>query len=295
MKRSMPEWVEGWLFASPYLIHTLVFFVIPFFWSAFLVVFRWNLISPQRDFVGIQHFVEAFGSNRVWSAFTVTYKFLIIFVPVVMAFSIVLALIVHNLPRFKHIFAVGYFLPYLASGVAVGHVVLGAISFTSPFSRLLRDILGYVPDWFGNPALATLVISAMLIWKLSGYYSLIFLAGLQSIPTSIYEAAKIDGAGPWTQFWKITLPLLYPSISTVITLAVGITFSIFTEPFVLTGGGPELATHTWQLEIYYQAFERFRGGYAATIAVLNAIVTFVTILIIRRLTKAWGARYGFTE
>jgi len=109
----------------------------------------------------------------------------------------------------------------------------------------------------------------------------------------LYEAAALDGAGPFTQFWRITLPLLYPAFFTVLVLAVGTTFGIFTEPYVLTGGGPELATHTWQLEIYYQAFERFRAGYGTTVALINAVVTFTTILVIRRLTQSWGARHGF--
>ncbi len=285
--------VQGWLFASPYLIFTLVFFAIPVAWSIFLVFFEWNLISPQQTFVGLSNFAQALTSNRTVAAFLVTYKFLIIFVPTAMALSIGLALIIHHVPRFKQLFAVGFFMPYLASGVAMSQVVRGLISYNSPMNVFLRDTFGTSPDWLGDPWPATFVISAMLIWKLSGYYGLIFLAGLQGIPTVIYEAASLDGAGAWTKFWKITLPLLYPSFYTVLILAVGITFAIFTEPFVLTDGGPNLATHTWQLEIYYQAFERFQAGYGATVAVLNALVMFISILIVRRVVESWGARHGF--
>jgi len=103
----------------------------------------------------------------------------------------------------------------------------------------------------------------------------------------------LDGAGPFTQFRKITLPLLYPAFYTVLVLAVGLCFGIFTEPYVLTGGGPRFSTHTWQLEIYYQAFERFRAGYGATVAVLNAVATFVSVLLIRRIVESWGAKRGF--
>lgn len=285
--------VEGWLFVSPYLIFTIVFFLIPVGWSLFLVFFNWNMISPVRTFVGLQNFVQAVTNNRTLAAFLVTYKFLIIFVPITTALSIGLALIVHNVARFKQVFAVGFFMPYLSSGVAMGHVVRGLIAFNSPVNQFLRQTFGSSPDWLGEPWLATLVISGMMIWKLVGYYALIFLAGLQGIPSEIYEAASLDGAGAWSKFWKITLPLLYPSFNTVIILAVGITFAIFTEPFVLTAGGPNLATHTWVLEIYFQAFERFRAGYGATVAVLNAVVMFISILIIRRVVEAWGARYGY--
>ena len=286
---------EGWLFVSPYLLFTAVFFAIPLVWSLVLIFYNWNLISPTKTFVGFKHFVEAVKSPRVWSAFFVSFKFLAIFVPVVMGASIVLALIIDSVRHFKRTLAVGFFMPYLASGVALSLVVQGILSYTSPLNEFLRRVTGGSPDWLGTPTLAVIVIASMLIWKFAGYYALIFLSGLQSIPKSLHEAAQTDGAGAWIRFWKITLPMLFPAFYTVLILSSGIVFSIFTEPFVLTKGGPNLATQTWQLEIYYQAFERFRAGYGATVAVLNAVVTFAAILIIRRLANWWGGAYGFEK
>jgi len=283
----------GWLLASPYLLSAIVFFLIPLGWSLSLVFFDWNVISPVRTYVGLDNFREGLSSPRVYNAFINTYKFLAIIVPSALVFSLCLALIVQHLPRLKQFYAVGFFLPYLASGVAIGLVVRGLLSYDSPLNEFLRQVLGSSPRWLRDPVWATLVISFMIVWKLSGYYSLIFLAGLQGIPRELYEAAALDGAGPFTQFRKITLPLLYPAFYTVLVLAVGICFAIFTEPYVLTGGGPRFATHTWQLEIYYQAFERFRAGYGATVAVLNAVATFVSILLIRRAVESWGAKRGF--
>jgi multiple sugar transport system permease protein len=208
---------------------------------------------------------------------------------------VLLAVIIHSIPKFKQFFAVGYFTTYLASGVAVSHVVSGIVGYQSPLNTMLRNVTGSSPDWLGEPWLATFVVSAMLIWKFSGYYTLIFLAGLQGIPQVYYESAELAGAGGWQKFIRITFPLLYPSFFTVLVLASGITFTIFTEPFVLTGGGPQLATQTWQLEIYYQAFERYRAGYGATVALLNAVVTFVSIALIRAGARAWGRRVGMAE
>lgn len=283
----------GWLLASPYLLTAILFFLIPLGWSLSLVFFDWNLISPVRNYVGFSNFTEALTSPRVHNAFLNTYKFMAIIVPSVIIVSLGLALIVHHLPYLKQFYAVGFFLPYLASGVAISLVVRGILSYDSPLNEFLRAIFGTSPRWLRDSFWATLVISAMIVWKLSGYYALIFLAGLQSIPRELYEAAALDGAGPFTQFRKITLPLLYPAFYTVLVLAVGLCFGIFTEPYVLTGGGPRFATHTWQLEIYYQAFERFRAGYGATVAVLNALVTFISILLIRRVVESWGMRRGF--
>ena len=291
MKRQKE--LGGWLLASPYLLSAIVFFLIPLGWSLSLVFFDWNLISPTRTYVGLGNFREAVTSPRVYNAFANTYKFMAIIVPGVLLASLCLALIVQHLPWLKQFYAVGFFLPYLASGVAIGLVVRGLLSYDSPLNEFLRQIFGSSPRWLRDPSWATLVISFMIVWKFSGYYALIFLAGLQGIPRELYEAAALDGAGPFTQFRKITLPLLYPAFYTVLVLAVGLCFGIFTEPYVLTGGGPRFSTHTWQLEIYYQAFERFRAGYGATVAVLNAVATFVSVLLIRRVVESWGAKRGF--
>ena len=122
----------------------------------------------------------------------------------------------------------------------------------------------------------------------------LFHQGLFNLSNELYEAASLDGANAWTRFWRVTLPMLYPSFYTVLILAVGTTFAIFTEPYLLTSGGPQNATLTWQLEIYYQAFEQLRASYGAAVALLNAVVTLITILIIRRLVSALGRRYGWT-
>lgn len=286
--------IQGWLFTSPYLIFTLIFFLIPLVYSIYLVFQNWNLISPTPEFVGLANFGEALTSPRVLQACLITYKFMAFFVPLIIAASIGLALIVHHLPKFKVLFSVGFFLPYLASGVVSSLVVRGLLSYTSPLNTFLRATFGSSPDWLGNGNLALGVIIGMLVWKFAGYYALIFIAGLQGIMPEIYEAASIDGANAWTTFWRITLPMLYPALYTVLILSVGISFSIFTEPFTLTQGGPQLATQTWQLEIYYQAFEQFRSGYGATVALLNAVITLISILVIRRVVEAWGRRNGWS-
>lgn len=293
MATARGKGLQGWLLTSPYIIHTIAFFILPALWSFALIFSQWNLISPQRQFVGLGNLREAITSPSVWNALYVSYRFMLIILPTVIVGSLILALITNAVPFAKSLFAVGFFLPYLSSGVAVSVVVRGLISFNSPINTFLRRTIGSSPNWLGNDNLAILLISGMIAWKLSGYYALIFLSGLQSIPKQVYEAASIDGASSWRQFWSITIPMLYPSMYTVVILAVGIMFSIFTEPYTLTSGGPQGATQTWQLEIFYQAFERFRAGYAATVALLNAVTTFATILVVRRLIEGLGRRWGY--
>lgn len=283
----------GWLFSSPYLIFATVFFMGPLIWSLYLSFTNWNLISPTYDFVGFKNFVKAFGAPGVRAAFWVTYKFMIVFVPLVTILSLGVAVIVKGLPRFRTVFLVGFFLPYLASGVVASLIVKGFLSHTSPVQVFLRNQLGLDIDWFGSGFSALLVVALIIAWKFTGYYALILTSGLESIDQEIYEAAAIDGVRDHQKFWRITLPLLYPAIYTTLILSFGTTFGIFTEVYQLTGGGPNFATNTWQMEIYNQAFKNLQAGYASAIAIMAALATFISIFIIRKLLEMWGRRHGW--
>ncbi|ANB55649.1 binding--dependent transport system inner membrane component family protein [Anoxybacillus sp. B7M1] len=283
----------GWLLASPYLIYSFIFFLFPLIWALYLAFTNWNLIAPDYETVGLQNFIEAFFSQSVRAAFWTTYKFMLMFVPIVVAGALFLALIIYSLPRLKGLFSVGYFLPYLASGVASAIVVKGVLSYNSPLNIFFRNHLGMDINWLDSPILAPLMIALMMAWKFVGYYALLFLSGLESIPKEIYEAAEMDGAVGWKRFWYVTIPMLYPSFYTVTILAVGLMFGIFTEPYVLTGGGPDYSTHTWQLEIYNQAFEKLNAGYGTAVAIINSIVTFASILVFRKILEKWGAKHGW--
>lgn len=291
--RKNQGWL-GWLFASPYLLYAIIFFLIPLVWSLFLSVTDWNLISPTYSFVGLENYAEALKSQGVQSAFFVTFKFMAVFVPLVIAFSIIVALIVQGLPRFKGLFLIGFFLPYLASGVVSSLIVKGILSYNSPLNEFLRGTFGLDINWLGSPFAALFVVALIIAWKFTGYYALILTSGFESISKDVYEAAMIDGVTPWQRFWKITLPLLYPALFTVLILSIGVTFGIFTEVYQLTGGGPNFATNTWQMEIFTKAFTNLQAGYASAIAIIASIVTFVAIYIIRKLLELWGKRNGWT-
>lgn len=284
----------GWLFTSPYLIFTTIFFLLPLLWSFWLALTDWNMISPEINFVGLQNFVEAMKSKAIQSAFIVTYKFLIVFVPMAMIISMVIALLVNSLPKFKGLYMVAFFLPYLSSGVVTSLIVKGFLSFNGSFSVFLRTRFGVDIDWLGNPTSAIIIVSLMIAWKMSGYYGLILASGLENINKEVYEAADIDGANPWIRFWKITFPMMYPAFFTVMVLAIGISFGIFTEVYQLTGGGPNFSTNTWQMEIYNQAFINLKSGYASAVSLLASVVTFASIGVIRKLLEKWGEKYGWS-
>lgn len=234
-----------------------------------------------------------FRSPGVQAAFLVTFKFMAVFVPLVIVMSMIVAAIVHGLPKFKGIFLIGFFLPYLASGVVSSFIVKGLLSYNSPLNTTLRGKFGMDIDWLGSPFAALCVVAVIIAWKFTGYYALILTSGFESINAEIYEAAAIDGANAWQRFFKITPPMLYPAIYTVVILSIGVTFGIFTEVYQLTGGGPDYATNTWQMEIFTQAFKNLQAGYASAVAIVASVVTFLSIFVIRKLLEMWGKRNGW--
>ncbi|MGM0125919.1 multiple sugar transport system permease [Enterococcus sp. AZ194] len=284
----------GLILTSPYLIFTTTFFIIPLGWSLWLGFTNWNLISPDFSFVGLSNFLQALKSKNIFASFVSTYKFLIVLVPLSFVMSLMIAVIVNKLPRFKGIYLVLFFLPYLSSGVVSSLIVKGILSYDSPINHFFRDRLGLEINWLGNPVTVIFVISFMIAWKMSGYYALILVSGLNSIDPAVYEAAEIDGASKMKQFFSLTMPLMYPALYTVLTLAVGLSFGIFIEAYQLTGGGPDLATNTWQLEIYNQAFVNLNSGYASAIAIIASVVTFATIGVVKFLMQKWGEKNGWS-
>lgn len=287
-KSKSSEHKIGWALSAPYLVFGLVFFLIPLVWSLFLSFTDWNLISPQYKMVGFSNFLKAVADAKIHKAFFTTYKFFLLFVPCVLFSSMILALIIHSLPKFKTLFIIGYFLPYLASGVASSIVVRGLLSYESAINIWLRGSFGLNINWLNSATFAPMVIILIIVWKFSGYYALIIESGLESIPLEVYEAADIDGAVGLRRFFSITLPLLYPSFYTVSILATGVVFHIFTEPYLLTNGGPNGATNTWVLQIYDEAFNKLNTGYGSAVAIVAAIVTFLSIFVIRKILEKWG-------
>lgn len=279
----------GWLLMSPYILFGTVFFLIPLLWSLFLSFTNWNLISPNYSIVGFKNFIKAIGDPKVHQAFWATYKFFLMFVPTVLLSSMILALIIYYIPRLKTLFIIGFFLPYLASGVASSVVVRGLLGYDSSLNVWLRSNFGLNINWLNSELLAPMVIVLIMVWKFSGYYALIIESGLESIPLEVYEAADLDGVSGFRRFFQITLPLLYPAFYTVCVLATGVVFHIYTEPYLLTNGGPAGATNTWVLEIYNEAFNKLNTGYGSAIAILAALVTFLSIGVVRKVLEKWGA------
>lgn len=275
----------GWLFVSPFVLNAVILFLIPLGWAFWLAGTDWNLMSLTWNWVGLDNLAESLVDERVVAAFFNGLKFLAVVVPLIVLLSLAIGAVLHNVPpSLKGFFSVAFFVPYLTSGVATSVFVRYFFSYSSPLNLWLRD-LGVEIAWFTDPEPAYWIIVGVIVWKVVGYFSLFIFAAWESIPSEIGEAAELDGAGGFQRFLRITLPMIVPAIQSVLLLAAGLVYGIFSEPYLLTGGGPENATLTWQLLLFNTSFVNFRSGYGAVVAILMALCIFLTLRIIVALTK----------
>ena len=279
---------------APYLAYSLIFFLIPLIWAAWLSVMDWNLMSKDRTFVGLDNFKALFSDTRVQAAFVNSFRYLVPIVILCFLGGLVIALLVSKLPdKIKGFIAVLFFIPYLTSGVATSVVVKYFFNYNSVFNEFLREHFNLNVNWLTDEKFAFWVMVFIVVWKMSGYYALFILSGIESIDVEVNEAAALDGSCGLHKLIHVTLPMIMPTLTTVIVLATGLAFGIYTEPYLLTGGGPNLSTTSWQLEIYNASFTRFESGYGAAMAIASAIQIFITLRIINFITDRLNRKFGY--
>jgi multiple sugar transport system permease protein len=285
LSRRQREELFAYLCISPWLINFVLLIVFSMGASFVISLFDTNLMN-RTWFVGLDNFAELMDDKLFWKALVNTAYYSFTMVPVGTAFALMIAMILNQEVRAQGFFRTVYYLPSIVSGVAVA--ILWAWMY-HPDYGLINSLLGnlglfrIIPRirWIHSEEWAIPSLVVMSVWGTGGAM-LIFLAGLQSIPSALYEAATIDGAGAWRRFWNVTIPMLTPTILFSIIMRIVGSFQIFTQAFVMTEGGPNNATLTMVLYIYRKAFQQFHFGYASALAwVLFAVILIFTLLIIR--------------
>jgi multiple sugar transport system permease protein/sn-glycerol 3-phosphate transport system permease protein len=262
---------------APSLAGFLLFLVAPIFGVAALSLFDWNLMGAPT-FVGFDNYRDLAADSEVVRAVVNTIYYVLLNIPAQTVLALLLALALNRRIRGGRVLRVVFVLPWMAMPVALG--IIWSWVF-DPRYGMVNQALSLVgvegPNWLTDPAWAMPVIASVNIWQYTGYTMLILLAGLQAIPQTLHEAAAIDGSTPVQRFFKITLPLLRPSLFFVlVTNTIG-SFQIFDTVFVMTQGGPGGATDVLNFHIYQQGFQLFRSGYASALAmVLFALILLVT-------------------
>lgn len=279
----------GYALVSPYVLFFVLFVGYPLLFSIILVFHRWNVVTPM-EWIGLRNFERLFGDPLFYKSVGNTFVFLFVHIPLQLVAALGFALLLNMNVRLRGFFRTLYFLPVVVSGVVVTILWQQLYAYDSGLlNRLLAFMgAGRVP-WLVNPDVAMGSIAILATWKNVGIYIVMFLAGLQNIPTELYESSSLDGATPPRQFLKITLPLLNPTIVVVLVLSTIGGFSMFIEPYVLTGGGPMQSTLSAVLYIYNQAFYFSHMGYAATLGLVFAVIVFAVVLLQKRVVETDGA------
>ncbi len=276
MKKN--KWLP-YLFVSPYLLHFLVFVAFPVFFSLFLTFHKWNIIAPV-EYVGTANYSRMIHDRMFWKAIYNTFKFLIIHIPLQLIFALALAEFLNQNIKLKGFYRAAFFLPVIVSGVVVTILWQQLFGFdTGLINRLLVMLGAGKVGWLIDPDIAMGSIAVMATWKNVGLYVILFLVGLQTVPPSYYEAAEIEGASHWQKFRHITLPLINPTIFMVVILSTIGGFSLFIEPYIMTGGGPLNSTLSSVLYIYKQAFQYYHMGYSATLGFFFAFLILLVVMI----------------
>ena len=275
----------GYLMVSPYIIFFLLFVGYPLMFSLVLVFHKWNIIGPMR-FIGLGNFGQLLHDALFWKSLGNTLIFLAIHIPLQIIIALVIANILNQRIAARGFFRAAFFLPVVVSGVVVTILWQQLYSQeTGLFNTLLSRIgLPKVP-WLISTRLAMPSIAIMATWKNVGLYIVLFLTGLQTIPASLYEVADLDGASEVQKFFHVTIPMLNPTMVMVVILSTLGGFSLFIEPYVMTGGGPMNSTLSCVLYIYKQAFYFNHMGYAATLGFAVALIIMIVVIIQRKLVE----------
>ena len=283
--------LAGWAFAGPALAVIALFFLVPVLAALALSVTDFDIYAladlENLRFVGLGNYAALLTDPLFWKALGNTFYFVLVGVPLSIVASLGAALLLQSrLARFKPFFRTSFFAPVVTTVVAVA--VIWRYLFHTRYGLVNWALsgLGIDPvDWLGDPHWAMPTIILFAVWKNFGYNMLVFLAGLQSIPDELYEAASLDGAGAWRRFRHVTLPMLGPTFVFVGVVTMIASFQVFSEPYVMTQGGPLKSTLTLVLFMYEQGFRWWRLGYSASIAVVLFILTAVGTVIQLHLQK----------
>ena len=286
--------LAGWAFAGPALAMLALFFFIPVVLAFALSLTDFDLYAladiDDLRFAGLDNYAELLKTPLFWKALGNTFYFVLVGVPLSIALSLGAAMLLHGLAsRLTGIFRTAMFAPVVTTLVAVAviwryllHTRYGMINYG-------LDTLGIDPvDWLGDPNWAMPAIILFAVWKNFGYNMVILLAGLQTIPTDLYEAARIDGANGWQRFLHVTLPGLGPMLLLVSILTMAGYFQLFAEPYVMTQGGPVESTVSVLYFMYEQGFKWWNLGFASAVAFILFVIMFAITAVQYRLAQARG-------
>lgn len=282
---SRKEARSGWMFVGLWIVGLVFFGIGPIIASGVLSFTNYDVVSSPK-FAGFTNYVQMFQTPLFWQSLRVTALYTVLSVPLGILFSLILAIMLNANIKGLRFLRTAYYLPNVVSGVAVA-ALWGWIYNPDygPLNQILARLGINGPDWLGSTFWVVPALVIMSLWTVGGGM-VIYLAAIQQVPTSLYEAAKIDGAGVLKQHTKITFPMISPTIFFMLINGIIGSFQVFTQAYIMTTGGPANASYFFVLYLYNNAFQFFKMGYASALAWVLFIIMFLITAIL-----FWTSRY----
>ena len=286
-KRARREMRDGYLAILPWIIGFIIFFFLPVLKSIYYSFTQWSFMS-KPVWIGLDNYKYMFTNDPLfYKALSVTFNYVILSLPIKLILGVILALLLNMKLKGMSYYRTIFYIPAVISGVSVS---LMWMSLLQPDTGIINSILSLVgiqgPKWFWDPNWALPSVASISVWRVGGS-AVIYLAGLQNISPQLYEAAEIDGANKFNQFWKVTLPLLTPTLLFQLIIEMIGCFKVFTEAFVITQGGPLKATYFYLLYFYEEAFQNSNAGYASALVIILVIIIMTFTAIVKYTSKHW--------
>lgn len=276
-RRLRREYLLFLLFIAPNAVLLAVFAYWPIIFNGYLSLTSWDMLSPVKSFVGLENYGDMFSDPDFYGVLGRTFLFSGVVVIGCLILGLAVAMLLNQKLVGRNVVRTASFAPYVLSGVAMGTVWLFIFDPKIGLMKVLLEKVGIAgPAWMTDSKWALWGLAIVYLWKTIGFVAVVYMAGLQGMPTDLYEAAKIDGAGAWRLFRRITLPLLSPVTFFVVVVTIVGTFQAFDIIAIMTGGGPGGATTTISWYIYNQAFQALDAGHAGA----GALVMFVILIAI---------------
>lgn len=279
----------GWLFVLPSLLAFTLFMFLPILLGFWYSLTDYTGLSKDYSFIGIQNYLDLFGDRYFKVSIKNNVIYAVLYSAFTMLISLVLATFLNRLTRLRKLFRTVFFLPYISSMVSVA--IIWKMIFNAsdgPLNAILKQIgIANPPKWLASTDWALYAVIIVSVWKFCGYYMLIFLAGLQNIPDSLYESAALDGANAWQRYFHITLPMISPTVFLNLILITISSFQVFDLINIMTQGGPGMSTNVLAYRIYYEGFQRSHMGYASAIAYFLFAIILVITLFQFAMQKHW--------
>lgn len=287
-KRKRKEALTTVLYTIPAIILVTVMMYIPFIMSGYYSLTEWNGIAKDAEFIGLQNFVTIFSKSKDFvNALIFTGKYTLVFIIFSNVLALFLAVCLTKKFRGANLLRGVFFIPYIMSMTIVGFI--WKFIFTQGFAKLADLTSWGIWDlsWLGDPKLAFYSVALVGVWQSLGFYIVLYIAGLQAVPSDVLEAATVDGATGRQRFFKVTLPLLGPSMTTCIFMSLTNGLKVFDIILALTKGGPGASTYSVTLQIYKEAFQNNNYGLGSA----ESIIYFLVVLVVTQLVlKAFSSR-----